>query len=95
MQKDREYIWYTSYGSNILEERSLCYIRGGQPTGSTKIYIDSSDKTLPIKKEPIRINMELYFSGNSSVWDNGGIAYVAPRLISPIKTIGRMYLISK
>jgi hypothetical protein len=95
MAHAEEFIWYASYGSNILEQRFLCYIQGGRPVGSTKTYSGSSDKTPPLRKEQIIINMELYFAGSSSVWDNGGIAYIAPSLNSSFKTLGRMYLISK
>ncbi|MBL0236650.1 MAG: hypothetical protein IPQ02_08595 [Saprospiraceae bacterium] len=34
-----DYIWYASYGSNLLEERFQCYIKGGMPKGSTKTYL--------------------------------------------------------
>lgn len=95
MLKDKEYIWYASYGSNILEERFLCYIQGGRPVGSTKTYSGSSDKTPPLRKEQIVINMELYFAGHSAVWDNEGISYLQRSSDTQTKTLGIMYLISK
>lgn len=32
----QSYVWYASYGSNLLEGRMLCYIQGGRvSSGST------------------------------------------------------------
>lgn len=91
---DKEYVWYASYGSNLLEERFLCYIRGGQPIGSETKYKGCSNNSLPIGKEEIYICSELYFAKNSDSWDNGGVAFLKGNLESKQQTLGRMYLIT-
>ncbi|MES2616685.1 MAG: hypothetical protein V4613_02340 [Bacteroidota bacterium] len=88
-------VWYACYGSNILEERFLCYIKGGQPKGAKTIYEGCSDKTLPAENEDCYISSELYFSKASSNWDNGGIAFIRTVFEPQASTIGRMYLITK
>jgi len=95
MKENTEYIWYASYGSNILEERFLFYILGGKPIGSTKEYIGSKDKTFPIKNEEIYINSELYFAKKSSTWNGGGVCFININFDKQIQTLGRMYLITK
>lgn len=95
MADTQDYIWYASYGSNILEERFLCYIRGGQPLGSVKNYHGCTDKSLPIGKEEIYINSELYFAKKSKSWDNGGVCFIEINFSPTSKTLGRMYLITK
>lgn len=89
------YIWYASYGSNILEERFLCYIRGGQPLGSVKNYVGCTDKSLPIDKEEIYINSEIYFAKKSKSWGNGGVCFIESDFSPTSQTLGRMYLITK
>lgn len=44
-------IWYACYSSNILEERFICYIKGGQPKGVQTKYEGCTDKTLPTDNE--------------------------------------------
>ena len=40
-ENDEELVWYLSYGSNLLEERFLCYIEGGTPPGSKSFHSGS------------------------------------------------------
>lgn len=87
-------IWYASYGSNILEERFLCYIRGGRPEGSQKVYAGCRDQTLPADKEEIYINSQLYFAKNSKSWKGGGVCFISNDFSPNIQTLGRMYLIT-
>ena len=94
MTQKEKYIWYASYGSNILEKRFLCYIQGGQPDGSPKVYDGCSDKSLPIDKEEIYINSELYFAKHSNQW-NGGVCFIRTNFEPQQQTLGRMYLITK
>lgn len=94
MTQKEKYIWYASYGSNILEKRFLCYIQGGQPDGSAKVYDGCNDKSLPIDKEEIYINSELYFAKHSNQW-NGGVCFIKTNFEPQQQTLGRMYLITK
>jgi len=88
-------VWYACYGSNILEERFLCYIRGGQPKGAMTTYEGCSDKTLPAVKEDFYICSELYFAKESGNWDNGGVAFIRTSFEPQASTIGRIYLVTK
>jgi hypothetical protein len=91
----KEHIWYASYGSNLWEERFLCYIRGGQPKGAAKSYPGCTDKTLPIDNEEIYICSEMYFAKSSCNWENGGVAFIKTDFDQQQQTLGRMYLITK
>lgn len=35
---EKEYVWYASYGSNMLYERFMHYIKGGYCEFNNKIY---------------------------------------------------------
>jgi len=88
-------VWYACYGSNLLEERFLCYIRGGQPAGAKTVYGGCVDKTLPSESEDMHINCELYFARASKNWDNGGVAFIRTTSNPTVSTMGRIYLITK
>lgn len=92
--KDDNQVWYASYGSNILEERFLCYIIGGRPHGAHTEYSGCRDKRLPSDNEEISINSELYFARESKTWDSGGVAFIRNTFNIKSKTLGRMYLIT-
>lgn len=88
-------IWYACYGSNILEERFICYIKGGQPKGARTKYEGCTDKTLPADNEDFYICSELYFARESSNWENGGVAFIRTLFKPQTSTIGRIFLITK
>ena len=95
MHNKKKYIWYASYGSNILEERFLCYITGGQPKGAKRINKECSDKSLPLQNKKILINSELYFAKESGTWSKGGVAFIKTHFDKSQQTYGRMYLITE
>jgi hypothetical protein len=95
MNKDQDLIWYASYGSNILEARFLCYIKGGKPIGAEKEYRGCHDKSLPKANDIIHINYELYFAEKSKTWDNGGVGFIKTEYNQNCITLGRMYLIQR
>ncbi|MGD9992214.1 MAG: hypothetical protein AB7S69_02850 [Salinivirgaceae bacterium] len=88
-------VWYVGFGSNISENRFLCYIRGGQPEGSYKNYEGCRDKNNPKKVKPITINNELYFAKSSRPWQNGGVGFVKINENNEKKTFAKMYLVTK
>ncbi len=90
-----DYVWYASYGSNLLRNRFHCYIQGGVPMGSSKIHIGCRDKSLPLQEKNIIINRELYFAKNKSSWGKGGVAFIKPEEDTGLFTFGKMYLITK
>lgn len=70
----------------------MCYIGGGRPVGSSKANPGSRDKTPPVDKQPVSLNFELYFAGNSSHW-RGAPAFIRRNGKTSV-TLGRMYLIT-
>lgn len=94
MNAKRNFIWYASYGSNLSEERFLCYIAGGQPKGTKRVYAGCTDKSLPLESEPILINRELYFARESATWGQGAVAFLKTHPNPTLRTCGRMYLIT-
>lgn len=95
MIKKKDYVWYAAYGSNINEDRFLCYIKGGKPKGGNKRNPGCSNKSLPLKSKKIVINHQLYFAKKSNTWDNGGVAFIKTKPSKQHKTLGKMYLITR
>jgi hypothetical protein len=87
------YVWYASYGSNLNEDRFLCYIRGGQPMGSTVTEPGCRNHTLPVESCSILIPYPLCFSGETPRW-GGGRAYIGHHKMENSPTYGRMYQIT-
>ncbi len=94
------YVWYVGYGSNLHEQRFLCYIKGGTPRFGKTHYNGCTDKTLPAQNKAIIINYPLYFalpdkSTKTSNWGAGGVAFIAPKKDRRVKTLCRMWKITK
>lgn len=87
-------VWYAAYGSNLSEERFLYYINGGTPVGATRKYTPCSDLTPPRETRPYEINFEMFFARHADSW-SGGIAFIENVQDNEIKTLAKLYLISK
>lgn len=72
----KDYIWYVSYGSNMLEERFLCYIEGGCFEGSDSYRNPCEDPTRPIQKRAIDIPYDMYFGNYSGSWEGCGVSFL-------------------
>lgn len=94
-QSTLKMVWYASYGSNLKRERFMCYIKGGASVESTSArpYLGCRNKSEPMESRPISLNYELYFSGRSRTWGNGGVAFIRENQ-SRGPTLGRIYLIT-
>ena len=92
---DKNLVWYVGFGSNISQDRFLCYIAGGQPEGSGKNYEGCRDKKTPKNFKSITINHELYFAKKSSTWQKGGVGFVNIEENCEKTTFARMYLVTK
>ena len=72
------YVIYAAYGSNLLRERLLAYIKGEDFRGITS-HTGCPDKTEPVslgwKKVPYRV----YFGRHSKIW-GGGVAFLSPEM---------------
>ena len=95
MTESSKYVWYASYGSNLLYERFMCYIKGGKPTGSHRLYKGCRNKNLPIFDEALSINRQLYFAKSSSTWDDGGVCFLNTKTDIKEETLARMYLVTE
>lgn len=82
-------LYYTSYGSNMLEERFSAYIDGGTYNGTW--HPGSHDPTPPQDATSILLDHPTYYAWYSSRW-NGGISFLDYN--TPGASIGRSYLIS-
>lgn len=89
-----EHVWYASYGSNLLRERFLCYILGGTPQGAKRHNTGTTDKTLPLMDEPIKMKYPLYFAERSESWQGAGVAFISNEKKKDASTLGRMYQIT-
>lgn len=89
-----QYVWYASYGSNINRDRFLCYIRGGQPLGSTVTEVGCKDSSLPIAEELFTIPYPLYFAKNAGRWGSMGVAFIDSEQKRNTVTYSKKYLIT-
>ncbi|MFD1360754.1 hypothetical protein [Lentibacillus salinarum] len=87
-------VWYVSYGSNICEDRFLCYIYGGAPEGSNQAEAGCSDKTPPKSTGIAELPYKLYFAKEESKWGKGGVAFIDHEKNTESKTFARKYLIT-
>ena len=88
----KDYVWYVSYGSNMLRERFLCYIRGGSFEGS-RYRQACSDASLPAAVKAVEIPYDMYFGNNSGSWENGGVSFLDTKENG--NALGVAYLITR
>lgn len=88
-------VWYVAYGSNLSNERFLCYIRGGTPEGSDKAFEGCRDTTLPRDVKPEILDRELYFAENSKGWQGMGVSFIRNESSNTSKTYVIKYLITR
>lgn len=72
----KDYIWYVSYGSNMLYERFLCYIKGGQFEGSGSYRMPCKDTSSPVERRAIEIPYDMYFGNHSITWEGCGVSFL-------------------
>ncbi len=95
------YVWYAGYGSNLSEQRFLCYIRGGTPFfGRRRNNGCIKDQALPVENKPIIISYPLYFAlpnnkKETENWGTGGVAFIRCHEDKTLRTFCRMWKITK
>lgn len=89
----KDYVWYVGYGSNMLEERFMHYIKGGKFRNNGRNHKPCSDQTPPRAKMPYEIPYNMYYGNSSGSWDNGGVSFLD--ITTPGKAYGVAYLISR
>lgn len=87
------YVWYATYGSGLVKENLLQYIKGGKTPGTLVSVEGCRDKTPPLKDVFTSLPYKLYFSGQSKMW-GGGFARIEPVRNPEAHTIARMHLIT-
>jgi len=66
-------VWYACYGSNLLQARFNCYLRGGQVPGMSKPCVGARDPTLPSASFFNWVLYSVFFAyANESTWGFGG-----------------------
>ena len=93
--KDRldNYVWYVSYGSNMLRERFLCYIKGGRFSSTGRYIPPCSDTSDPIAIAAYDIPYDMYFGNRSGSWEGRGVSFLD--LSKPGHALGVAYLITR
>lgn len=92
---ENKHIWYACYGSNLLKERFMLYIKGGHCRFNNKDYDGCTDKSKPLDDRPYIIPYELYFAQKSPSWSDAGVAFLKPERDENVQTLGRIYLITE
>ena len=88
----REYLWYVSYGSNMLYERFMCYIKGGYYEESRN-HPPCDDTTPPLAVKTLEIPYDMYFGNASLSWHGSGVSFLDTTKKG--HSLGVAYLITK
>lgn len=72
----KDYVWYVSYGSNMLYDRFLCYIKGGQFEGSGSYRMPCEDTSSPVERRAVEIPYSMYFGNHSGSWEGCGVSFL-------------------
>ena len=88
----REYIWYVSYGSNMLKERFMHYLEGGSYKGS-RYRNPCDDTSLPVAIKTVEIPYDMYFGNESGSWNYTGVSFLD--VTKKGNALGVAYLITK
>ena len=89
---NKEYVWYVSYGSNMLKERFMHYIKGGSYKGS-RYRKPCKDTSLPVAVKTVEIPFDMYFGNISGSWQDGGVSFLD--VTKKGNALGVVYLITK
>ncbi|GAQ82531.1 histone deacetylase complex catalytic component HDA1 [Klebsormidium nitens] len=91
----RTYVWYASYGSNLLEERFMCYVKGGKTESMAMSLAPCSDPTPPTAIDAFVVPHRLFFAHEKSVtWGAGGVSFITSKETPDSKTIIRAYRVT-
>ena len=89
--KKNKYVWYVSYGSNMLQERFMCDIAGGSYRGSA-YHEPCSNPAAPKAVRTYEIPHDMYFGNTSFSWGGKGVSFID--ITKPGKAKGVAYLIT-
>lgn len=84
-------VWYAAYGSNLNQDRLMCYLEGRKPEGAHTEMLGSRDSTPPEDISTFESTHELYFAEMSATW-KGGVAFIIDdESTTPTKTLFKLY----
>lgn len=86
------YIWYVTYGADLLYEKFLHYIKGGICQFNHKEYYGCVNQKEPLASRNILIPYEVYIGNSSPSWNYKGVMFLDTHKYG--ETIGRMYLVT-
>jgi len=89
----QDLVWYVAYGSNILAERFMCYINGGQFRNNGRDHKKCPDTTPPRAKMLYELPFDMYYGNHSGSWDRLGVSFLDAT--KPGKAYGVAYLVTK
>ena len=72
------YIWYASYGTNLLESRMACYLQGGLCAQNGKTYPGCTNRSLWTETRTNNYPGNLYFGRSSRSWEEKGVPFFEP-----------------
>lgn len=87
-------VWYVAYGSNLLRDRFLTYLRGGPVPDSDRVQHGARDGADPVDDRPLRLDLPLMFGGDAKGWGGGGVCFVDPHRDAAADTLGRAWLLT-
>jgi histone deacetylase 4/5 len=89
------FVWYACYGSNMLEERFNCYLRGSRVEGMSRDCIGARDKTPASTSIVEWMPYNVFFAyAIESAWGYGGGAMLDVRPNQPRRSCMRLYKVS-
>lgn len=71
-----EYVWYVSYGSNMLKERFMHYIEGGAFESGGAYHEPCEDTSAPLAVRQYDIPYDMYFRNCSGSWGGQGVSFL-------------------
>lgn len=93
MQPYNKLMYYVAYGSNMLNERFMNYIKGGLCRFNGKYYNSCKNISEPLKSIKVNIPYDMYFSKNSSKWNESPVCFLDDSKSGFV--YGKGYLITK
>ena len=88
-----EYVWYVSYGSNMLKDRFMHYIEGGSFEDGGACHKTCTDTSAPREVRTYNIPYDMYFGKSSGSWEGKGVSFLD--LSRPGFAKGVAYLITR
>ena len=82
-----------AYGSNMLRERFLCYIKGGAFEAGGADHKPCDDPTEPLAVKAVEIPYDMHFGNNSPSWESKGVSFLD--ITRPGSAKGVAYLITR